>query len=652
MKPVVASALLSALYLAVAIAHTWPLVTRLGSHLPGLELGDNVTFIWNFWWMRQAMHSPDLHFLQSPAILAPLGGPLVLHTHTALVAWFGATVLSQLTVVQAYNVTLLTSLVLNGLSAYALAFEVTRRRLPACISGLLFLLSPSITQRLMGHLNLVLAWPFVFFCVGFIRWWNRPRWLSAGAWALALTLTAYCDYYYVVYAGLFALGWAVINTCRVTFAFHARRSRLWIACAGLALVASIAGAAIMALDRDTLLIGGIAVSTRTPRNAFSAAWILLVVAALIRWRITVVSVRQPVTLLAVRGAHAAAAIALVAICTAPLGVASWRLWTSGQYITQSSALKSSPTGIDVATLALGPPFNGLLGERIRLIYSRFGLDAMDGSAWLGLLGLLTLGWAYHRRRNDSDITKWLLIACGAGVWALGPYLMVLGANTGVLLPQALAHLIPIVNNARMPSRAMMVVELSGAVLAAILISRHASSWSRAASIAMVVVSVEFLAAPLPMIPLPDPGVYRTIAADSTGGAVLPVPFGVGDGLGNTGVFDRDALYQQTLHGHPLAGGFLARLPSGVRPWYLSHEPYATLVALSERDFVLGDQPGCEAASSGLRRANVRYVVLYRSRTSTAAKEFVTTRMPVSRVAEDNERILYRVVDCHSDTNGR
>lgn len=34
---------------------TYPLAWRLSTHLPGPHLGDNVQFLWNFWWMRHAV---------------------------------------------------------------------------------------------------------------------------------------------------------------------------------------------------------------------------------------------------------------------------------------------------------------------------------------------------------------------------------------------------------------------------------------------------------------------------------------------------------------------------------------------------------------------------------------------------------------------
>src|SRR3954462_3888588 len=64
--------------LALAILQTWPLVQHLDTDLPGLGLGDNVSFVWNLWWMREALASPRWSFFSTPMAFAPLGVPLVL----------------------------------------------------------------------------------------------------------------------------------------------------------------------------------------------------------------------------------------------------------------------------------------------------------------------------------------------------------------------------------------------------------------------------------------------------------------------------------------------------------------------------------------------------------------------------------------------
>ena len=65
-------------------------------------------------------------FFATPYLFAPLGVDLTLHTHTALNAFVGATALAGTSPLTALNLTILASLILNAVCAYALAWRITR----------------------------------------------------------------------------------------------------------------------------------------------------------------------------------------------------------------------------------------------------------------------------------------------------------------------------------------------------------------------------------------------------------------------------------------------------------------------------------------------------------------------------------------------
>ena len=71
--------------------------------------------------MRVALAS-GADFFRTPFLFAPAGADLTLHTHTALPAFAGATILAPLPVVSALNVSILGSLLLNALATYLLAW--------------------------------------------------------------------------------------------------------------------------------------------------------------------------------------------------------------------------------------------------------------------------------------------------------------------------------------------------------------------------------------------------------------------------------------------------------------------------------------------------------------------------------------------------
>jgi hypothetical protein len=133
----------------VAVLWTFPLVTNLSTHMPGGGAGDNVAFLWKFWWMRTAIDR-GLDFSRTSHLFAPAGVDLTLHTHTALNAFAGATVLVALPVIAALNVTVLVSVFLSGLATYLLAYKLTARAAAAAIAGLIYAGSPFMSAHLNG----------------------------------------------------------------------------------------------------------------------------------------------------------------------------------------------------------------------------------------------------------------------------------------------------------------------------------------------------------------------------------------------------------------------------------------------------------------------------------------------------------------------
>jgi hypothetical protein len=632
-------------YVGLAVAHTFPLVLHLDTHLPGQGLGDNVSFVWNLWWMREAIASSSYDFFTSPLIEAPLGASLVLHTHTALAAFLGATLLSAISAVAAQNVLLIASLALNGLSAYVLALTVGGARGPSILAGALFLITPPITARLMGHYNLILAWPLVFAFAAYVRWWRTPTAWTALMLAVTAALIPYADYYYAVFFGLFAIAYGVMELwqMRVTVT-RGRASKASVVLGALAGVAFAAGVAIALSGGSEMRIGSMTVSLRTPTNALMAGWLLAIAAALVRWRPRMhLSGREPVRDRRALIRTMVPSLLVFTILLAPLLLAAWRALGSGDYVTQVSSLKSGPGGVDLATIVLGPPFGGIAGDTVRRAYQATGLDVMESSAWIGLAPILLLGLVLRGTPSSPETRRWLAISALFAVWAFGPFLTVLGHNTGLLLPQALAHFIPIVNNARIPARALAVCAL--ALTTVIAVAWSGLGGPKGPPLRWVIVAIaiaESIGAPLPLALVTNPGVYADLAGSGESGTVLTVPFGVRDGFGEKGLLEHDSLYGQTIHGRPLAGGFIARLSPRVWTWYQETEPYRTLLALSAPGAAQVPLPTCESVRDGLRAASISHLVLYPRDTPDALRSFIESHMILRRVREDDQRVLFAV----------
>jgi hypothetical protein len=630
-------------YLAVAIAWTYPLATVLPTHVPGLP-GDNLAFLWNFWWMRAARDA-GLDVFETSALFAPHGVDLVLHTHTALPAFLGSTALSLLPLPAALNVTLIAGVALGGFCTYWLGWRITGDRPAALLAGLIFGCSPFVAARLLGHFNLVHAWTLPLFAVAALEYVTTRdrRWaLAAG---LTAGMTAYVDYYFVLYQFvLLAVVWAWEardwTIARGPLSWRAARAiRLGLAAAALA----FAAAAAIALTRGIEIeIAGITVSARGTFNPLQAGWFFLTAAGALA-----AGARIGSSASSGGGPRAGKTVLLVggsfALVAGPLLWRGLRMALRGDYVSQPVLWRTSPAGIDVATLLAGNPFHGLWGEAVAALLASRGIDVMESSAWLGVVPLALMVVAARRCAGLAAARRWMVVGAVFLVWSLGPHLMVFGQNVGLILPHALLRYLPLMSNARIPGRAIVVVYLSLAVLSAIAIARmRMPEVRRRGLVALLgaIVLLDFAAVPLPLTRLETPAVYRTLAEQPSPGSLLELPLGIRDGFGVAGAFDERVLWYQTTHGRPLAGGFVARLPRATREAYETDPLFAALLALSAGESPTS--PPAETVATLMRQRGIAFVVLDEAVAPPALRAYLASIPGLRPVEADAGRLLLTV----------
>jgi hypothetical protein len=653
-------------FAAMAVVWSFPLARHLPTHLPGPGLGDNVDFLWNFWWMRTALAS-GLNFFHTTYLFVPAGADLTLHTHTALPAFLGATVLGRLPTVTALNLTILAALSLNGFCAYLLAWRVTRDHGAAMIGGILFGGSPYIAAHLNGHFNLTTAWTIPLFAIAAseaIRG-STAKWAALAG--LLLGITAYIDYYYVVYE--FALALCLVAVAAREWSFASRgpspRSRRLAKVVGVLVLVDAATLGALAITGGIeVQIGPLRIPAHHIFNSLQAFWVLVAL-FLGLWLRPRLDARRRETLAPTSMALVVLIMTGVFLVTAaPLVWNAVGLFHRGEYVTPRYSWRSAPGGIDLATLLLGNPFQAVWGGGVQRVYRMMGINLIESTGWLGIAPIVLAAWALRRHmeltssheisvRRFSDpnspmVCQWALIGLVFFVWALGPHLMAFGINTGMILPYALLRYVPIIANARIPGRAMVVSYLALAVIAAIT----AAEWRRGSRYALlitVVVSLalaaDYLPAPFPLAELNRPAIYETLRDRPEAGAVCELPLGIRDGSGERGTFDDRVLLYQTIHQRPLVGGFVARLPRAVAVAYGGDPLLASLLRLSERDAAVDAArplPDRQLAADRLRKNGIAFVMLNRSTASPTLVEYVERVLPLTLVAQEGERSLYLV----------
>jgi hypothetical protein len=160
---------------------------------------------------------------------------------------------------------------------------------------------------------------------------------------------------------------------------------------------------------------------------------------------------------------------------------------------------------------------------------------------------------------------------------------------------------------------------------------------------LLLVSADYLPAPFPLVILDRPGIYETLRDRPEAGAVCELPLGIADGFGGTGQLDSRTLFYQTIHGRPMVGGFIARLPPAVVDAYRDDALISAFLRLSDPS---AERPAPHSlpervlAGNLLRQNGIRFLMLNRDTASQALVEYIERVLPVTLVAQDGARSLY------------
>ena len=124
-----------------------------------------------------------------------------------------------------------------------------------------------------------------------------------------------------------------------------------------------------------------------------------------------------------------------------------------------------------------------------------------------------------------------------------------------------------------------------------------------------------------------------------------MPFGFGDGMGDTGSPARDILYYATLHEHPLVGGSIGRKPPDAAAAYSKIPILDTLLRFasgSAASAIANGTSGPSASGESSAALPCRYVVIDRATASSESVDYLQRTLPLALLAADSGR---EVVPC-------
>lgn len=625
-------------YVGLGVLFSWPLPTKLRTHILGSPAGDAGAYVWNHWVFRHELASGNRWPFRTSTIFA-LTEPadLSLHNYTLFADVVSLPLQEHLGLVASFNVVYLGLRAASAYAMFLLALSLSRARPEAFLAGALFAFSPFLSARGTAHYSLIAAIPLPLFVLFVWRAGQTLRWPWAVAAGLSLGWSAYCDPYYLIFS-LLILGTAVAYAAlRVSWGPRepsvSGRRLARVLEAALALFAVLV-LGITATGGGRIEAGGSAVTLKT---LYTPVLLLLLVAvgrALVSFRIRL-ALREGFRPGPVLG-QLAAGCASALVVLAPLLWALGLRIAEGRFVSPPLPWRSSPAGVDLLAFLMPNPTHALFGEPFRSWLGRLRPDGfVESTASLTITGLAVVGTALLRRVPLPR--SWVAFTLFFATLSLGPFVWIGGANTCVPTPWALLRYLPGVSLARTPTRFAIVTMLGFAVLFAVALRGLALRAPQHRALLLVVVAavLGFELAPLPrrLYAADMPAIYSRIAADPCPVRVLELPFGLRDGTRSVGDFSTRAQFHQTFHGKPLLGGYVSRISERRVEAYRRFPVISALITLSEGSALAPEaaERARRAAPLFLRRARVGFVVIDRSRASRKLRRFAVEILGLIRV---------------------
>jgi hypothetical protein len=614
--------LVVALYTALAIVLTWPLVQHLGTHVPGSYnwAFDEYTFIWNSWWLRYSLFDLGQNPLQSGHIFYPLGISLVLYTYNLFNALLSLPLQSFLPLPAISNLTFLLATVLSGYGTFLLVEYLLRAKdsipssqdpAPARYWGLGTRYGAAF---LAGMIYAFGSYRMVYAAIGHYDMWST-EWIPFYALFLIKTIRE-PQVRNAVLAGLFLV---LAMLCEMTLGVF------------LAMLTVVVLLFVLGRRARSQVSGGLG-------TLFQRMVVLGLVAGVLYAPLLVPTLRE------MFGGYELAG------------------WGDAQKLSVDLVGLVTPTALH--------PLDGDWTETLRQVRegtSRFRDVNTLFLGWAGL-ALALVGAVRYRRQLAAWITGAVLFA----VLSLGPLLQINGRSTfdldglavNVPLPFVLLHYLPVVKANRVPNRFSVVVMLSLAVLAGFgtywLLNKASrfrfriSRWLVPACGLLIAALLlfEHWSAPLPLTDTRIPPVYQQVAAEPGDFAILQLPMGWRNSFGVQGTESTQTQYYQTYHHKRLLSGNISRNPP-IKFDYFRRQPILdSLITLETYGQVDAERRAADRsiAAEFVRFYDIRYVVVAPGiegrppyvDTRDAAVAYVEEVLPVIKIYDHEGWLLYRV----------
>lgn len=174
--------------------------------------GDSYFLIWNMWWVHEGQHKPGQSLLWTDYQFHPTGTSLLLQPFDmAQIAWVWP-IYSLWGPIVANSVVVFISFFLTGFCTFLLARMLGLTDGAAFVSGLVFMMSSFHFHHIQGgHTSLASLYWLPLFCVALIFWWRKPSARFQVWLGVAFWALFYTNWYLTACGLLFAICWLGVS---------------------------------------------------------------------------------------------------------------------------------------------------------------------------------------------------------------------------------------------------------------------------------------------------------------------------------------------------------------------------------------------------------------------------------------------------------
>ncbi len=209
-----------ALYLGLTLVFSWPLALHLSDAAIRVRSGDVWQNLWNIWWVPHALFELHSNPFHTSLIYYPDSPTLYLHALYPLAGLISAPFQWLFGLVTTFNLLVILMISLSGFCAYLLGRYLELSQGAALLVGTIFAYSPIISSQLdQGQLEQISPLWLPLFMIFFLKALRTPNfgrtfWLNCAGAGLCFLLTALTTWYYALNLVLFSAFVAVWVTIR------------------------------------------------------------------------------------------------------------------------------------------------------------------------------------------------------------------------------------------------------------------------------------------------------------------------------------------------------------------------------------------------------------------------------------------------------